>query len=124
MTADEPQDADRMNTLTDEFSWLARWYQSQCDGDWEHTYGIQIETLDNPGWSVSIDLFETPLDEVPFAPVSSGELGGDGNPSTRWHFCRVREARFDASGGPLDLGDIIAVFRKWAESSQESAGAE
>jgi len=30
------------------------WYSSQCNGDWEHQYGISIDTLDNPGWSRSI----------------------------------------------------------------------
>lgn len=30
---------------------LERWYAAQCNGDWEHTYGITIETLDNPGWT-------------------------------------------------------------------------
>ena len=35
---------------------LERWYANQCDGDWEHSYGVKIETLDNPGWRVHIDL--------------------------------------------------------------------
>ena len=39
------------------------WFQSQCDGDWEHDYGITIETLDNPGWSVEIYLYETELQD-------------------------------------------------------------
>jgi hypothetical protein len=29
---------------------LQVWYGAQCNGSWEHTYGIKIETLDNPGW--------------------------------------------------------------------------
>jgi hypothetical protein len=29
--------------------WLQGWYATQCDGDWEHEYGVSIETLDNPG---------------------------------------------------------------------------
>ena len=41
--------------------WLQRWYGSQCDGDWEHEWGVAIATLDNPGWSVKIDLEETDL---------------------------------------------------------------
>ncbi|WP_203237204.1 Imm53 family immunity protein [Streptomyces gilvosporeus] len=36
----------------DPLSSLTAWYTSQCDGGWEHEYGIRIETLDNPGWSV------------------------------------------------------------------------
>jgi hypothetical protein len=27
---------------------LERWYAAQCNGDWKHTYGITLETLDNP----------------------------------------------------------------------------
>ncbi len=42
-------------------NWLENWYSSQCDGSWEHFYGIKIETLDNPGWAVEIDLCETEL---------------------------------------------------------------
>jgi hypothetical protein len=42
---------------------LQRWYLDQCDGDWEHAYGITIDTLDNPGWSLRIDLTETPLSD-------------------------------------------------------------
>ncbi|MBC6448487.1 Imm53 family immunity protein [Actinokineospora xionganensis] len=25
-----------------------RWYQSQCDEEWEHELGVKIDTLDNP----------------------------------------------------------------------------
>jgi len=39
--------------------WLQKWYADHCDGDWEHEYGIVIETLDNPGWSIVIDLKNT-----------------------------------------------------------------
>lgn len=38
--------------------WLENWYSSNCDGDWEHGYGIRIETLDNPVWAVRINLEE------------------------------------------------------------------
>ena len=38
---------------------IQEWYKNQCNGDWEHEYGVKIETLDNPGWIVSIDLVDT-----------------------------------------------------------------
>ncbi|MFW6720090.1 immunity 53 family protein [Streptomyces sp. MAR4 CNY-716] len=38
---------------------LDGWYAAQCDGDWEHGYGVRIETLDNPGWLVRVDLVGT-----------------------------------------------------------------
>jgi ribosomal protein L37E len=38
--------------MDDLLSKLSDWYAAQCDGDWEHEFGIHIGTLDNPGWSV------------------------------------------------------------------------
>ncbi len=35
---------------------LQNWYAAECDGDWEHQYGIKIDTIDNPGWRVEIEL--------------------------------------------------------------------
>ena len=35
---------------------LQEWFAAQCDGDWEHGAGVRIESLDNPGWLVTIDL--------------------------------------------------------------------
>lgn len=35
---------------------LEDWFACQCDGDWEHQGGIRIETTDNPGWFVQVDL--------------------------------------------------------------------
>ena len=28
---------------------LQRWYLERCDDGWEHSYGVRIDTLDNPG---------------------------------------------------------------------------
>ncbi|MFE6026463.1 Imm53 family immunity protein [Streptomyces niveus] len=41
--------------------WLRNWYAQQCDGEWEHERGVRIATIDNPGWTVSIDLEESEL---------------------------------------------------------------
>ena len=38
---------------------LDDWFNTQCNGDWEHSHGIEIESVDNPGWMVTIDLRET-----------------------------------------------------------------
>lgn len=29
------------------------WYASNCNDDWEHRFGVKINTLDNLGWSIS-----------------------------------------------------------------------
>ncbi|MCM2498968.1 immunity 53 family protein [Neorhizobium galegae] len=43
----------------DVLDWFGRWYEAQCDGAWEHGFGASIDTLDNPGWSLKIDLAGT-----------------------------------------------------------------
>lgn len=42
-------------------SQLQNWYSSQCDEGWEYSYGVKIDTLDNPGWMLIIDLADTQL---------------------------------------------------------------
>ncbi|WP_327048834.1 immunity 53 family protein [Microbispora sp. NBC_01189] len=27
----------------DPFGFLQRWYAAQCDGEWEHAYGVKID---------------------------------------------------------------------------------
>lgn len=52
-------------------NWLQAWYADQCNEDWEHEWGVKIETLDNPGWSVSIDLEETDLEDCEYPDTTS-----------------------------------------------------
>ncbi len=35
---------------------LQGWFLAHCNGDWEHSHGVSIATLDNPGWSIEINL--------------------------------------------------------------------
>jgi hypothetical protein len=56
-----------MNDPTSDLMWLCEWFANQCDGDWEHEFGISLETLDNPGWSLRIDLPRTALSERVFS---------------------------------------------------------
>jgi len=89
---------------------LQRWYSSQCDGDWEHQFGVKIETLDNPGWLVKVDLKDTHLEARQFTAVRRVE------DEREWIDCRVSDAVFSGSGGPHMLGAIIDVFVGWAEA--------
>ena len=52
--------------MKDVFEWLQNWFKSQCDGDWEHEYGVKIETVDNPGWYVVINLTGTECEGCAF----------------------------------------------------------
>jgi hypothetical protein len=98
------------------FEWLQEWYQSQCDEDWEHSYGIKIETLDNPGWSVFIDLTETELEDIPFKALKT-EIS-----DTDWIHCLKKNNKFQGAGDPQKLVQIIEVFKAWVLSI--SAGEE
>jgi hypothetical protein len=95
-------------------STLARiqtWYACQCDGDWEHGYGIHIETLDNPGWRININVEGTDLEGRPFVPVERG-LGDDS--TTDWHRIWVEDNRFQGTGDPTKLIFILEQFLAWA----------
>jgi hypothetical protein len=105
--------------VQDNFSWLTEWYLCQCDGDWEHQFGVRIDTLDNPGWSLTIDLERTSLESSLLDPVlhnvnPENELSGrDGNIS--WYVCKVENRQFISYGGPKDLVHLIETFRRFAE---------
>ncbi|MGW2558180.1 immunity 53 family protein [Streptomyces sp. NPDC001514] len=92
--------------------WLQGWYAEQCDGDWEHEWGVKIETLDNPGWYITVDLEGTPLAGRVW-PESVVRRDCDD-----WIFARVRDRRFDASCGPGNLTEVLTMFQAWATKAE------
>lgn len=99
---------------TDNVAWISDWYASQCNGEWEHLYGVEIDTHDSPGWLVNIDLANTTLEDKPFDTVLVNIDSPDDDPNRRWHRCHVVGKRFEASCGVHDLSTVLAIFRKWA----------
>jgi hypothetical protein len=97
--------------MTD-LQWLAEWFQSQANGHWEHEYGITIATLDNPGWSVRVDLSRTPLRDLSFKPEQY-ESG------SRWQrfWKDDKESVFHAAGDVTALPEMINRFRRWVTES-------
>ena len=93
----------------DIFDWLADWYKSCCNGDWEHSYGIEINTLDNPGWSVQINLENTTLEGKAFNKIKIDTSDKD------WIFCYVENNRFKGASDLYKLKEIIKIFKIWAE---------
>ncbi|MGW1463127.1 immunity 53 family protein [Streptomyces sp. NPDC002308] len=88
--------------------WLQGWYAAQCDGDWEHEWGVKIETLDNPGWSVSIDLEQTDLDGHECARRDFSRSQND------WVTVWTADKTFHAACGPGNLSEALTLFRAWA----------
>ena len=89
---------------------LMDWYAAQCNGDWEHSFGVRIDTLDNPGWTLVVDLEETELHGKDFAQV----LIGDSETDESWLHCRVEGGKFHAAGGVRDLPRMLESFLAWA----------
>lgn len=104
----------------DNLIWLSRWYLSQCDNDWEHSYGVKIDNLDNPGWSLKIDLTDTEMQGRAFERIEHGEPSGDLEEWQRtgsWWVARVEGDAFEVACGPLDLSAAVGVFRRWVEAA-------
>lgn len=85
-------------------SQLQQWYRSQCDGNWEHSYGVAIDTLDNPGWSIRIDLSGTSLEDADITDRRMERSEDD------WVHSRREGSQFVAFCGPENLEEAIRSF--------------
>lgn len=83
---------------------IQQWYAGQCNGEWEHEYGIAIDTLDNPGWSVSIDLHGTNLETMNMEPYRKNNGEND------WISCEIKDRKFIGNGDSLKLNTILKSF--------------
>jgi hypothetical protein len=92
------------------FDLLQNWYLIQCNEDWKHEFGIKIDTLDNPGWLVIIDLKETDCENKLFTEIDR-QIN-----ETNWIQCDVKDKKFFGYGGPLNLTDNIKAFIDWRNS--------
>lgn len=93
-----------------DFTGLLAWYKVHCDGLWEHTHGIKLETLDNPGWILTVDLIHTNLQGLTMAELSEGCSPDDHPVSPRWIHCVVRENRFQGTCDPTQVARLFLVF--------------
>jgi hypothetical protein len=93
-----------------EMAWLQEWFKSQCNGEWEHSYGIHIATLDNPGWEVRVDIAQA-------MDVSEIELLSSEKSDDDWIHCKVANGIFSGYGDAKKLSDILQVLRNFVELS-------
>lgn len=93
---------------------LTSWFSSQCNGDWEHSYGIVIESLDNPGWSLSVELRGTSLESKTLERSVIERSSDD------WISVAVSESErgpvFIAAGGTGNLPELLVAFRRFCLS--------
>jgi hypothetical protein len=100
-----------MEGESDVLTWLEHWYRTQSDGDREHQHGLEITTIDNPGWAVSIDLHLTR-----YAKIADREVRSDTHESDDdWWICEIKDQKFQRNGDPTKLRVILETFRTWIE---------
>ena len=95
----------------DNLEWLEDWYQTQCDGDWEHSRGMHLEPLTDPGWSLVINLAGTTAANARPQRLHLDTTGGE------WINCSISADQFQGSGDPQKLEQIIGIFRQWVDSA-------
>jgi hypothetical protein len=110
-----------MSEVMDLLIWLERWYQEQCDGEWEQEQGVTIQTLDNPGWLVEANLRGLRPEAMAAARIlavvgeppreDNGNIGG-----SIWMTCEIRSGKFVGSGDPTQLRMTLAQFRSLVEA--------
>lgn len=82
------------------------WYQAQCNGDWEHQFGISINTIDNPGWKVVIDLCGTRWENLSIERIT---IDHD-NHQLDWMHFEISNSKFIGTSSPMNLSALIEKF--------------
>jgi len=83
---------------------------------WQHAriplfvFGVEISTIDNPGWSVGVDLHDTHKQEATFEHVKIDRKPDD------WIHYWAQKQKFQIRCGPLNLSEAIEIFARWFDS--------
>lgn len=77
----------------------------------EHSWGVQISTLDNPGWCVIIDLRDTRKQGASLERTRIERSEHD------WIDYRAVENRFEIHCGPKNLSEAVGLFVEWFDST-------
>ena len=92
--------------------WLMNWFHSNCGDGWESDHGVDIKTLENPGWCVVIDLACTSVSSSNFTEIRIDNGDND------WLFCCKRDDQFYGAGDTSKLEVILVIFKEWVDSQQ------
>lgn len=92
--------------------WLQDWYSSNCDGEWEHENLVKIQSLDNPGWLLEIEI----LNITSITPIKKWELFEVSEQN--WIGYDVEEHKFTASGDSTKLEAMIKIFKILIEKGE------
>ncbi len=90
---------------------LQAWYAAHTDGVWEHSYGVEISTLDNPGWAVRLDLAGTSHEHAAFPEVRHSD-----EDASAWYGCRKVGVVLEGHCGPEQLEVVLSCMLDWLEA--------
>lgn len=84
---------------------IEKWYASQCDGVWEHSYGLEIVNIDNPGWRIKVTgaSERSVLEEK----INRSEYN--------WMKINADSTKFIGYGGPENLEELIRRAVDWLQ---------
>jgi hypothetical protein len=89
----------------DELDRIQAWHKAQCERGREPKRGVRIEPLhDAPGWTVRIDVSDTPLANLHVPPYKEGAGARD------WLMYRLKDGSFDGAGDPTKLRALLFAF--------------
>ena len=106
-------ESQRPSQTTVDFRDIIEWYQSHCDDSWEHQYGVRLETLDNPGWRLTVDLIHTDLQGRMMTEVREGIAPEDHPVSPRWIRCSVTANQFRGACDPTQVARLFEIFHQF-----------
>lgn len=89
------------------FLLLEKWFANRCNGEWEQHYGVRIDSLDNPGWTLQIDLDGTEAQSCCLrrTMIQRGE--------NDWIHYWVERKQFQARMGLPNLEEAVRIFVDW-----------
>ena len=96
-------------------AWTVRWVESQFDGNWEHGRGFSLGLVDNPGWTLRIDVSNHDVSRTTLLPIKESDVD-----HTRFFFAEVTaDDVFDGICDATQLERLLRVFRSLIETSPE-----
>lgn len=87
------------------FKWLQEWYISVLDNKTNSSTRIKIDTMDNPGWIMYIDLSNTEHEYCNVEKMSITRSKND------WIVLHITDNIFTIYSGPQNLEEIISIFK-------------
>lgn len=89
--------------------WIQNWFKANCNGEWEHGGGIQIITIDNPGWEVEIDISNTSVANMNLSWILNENSKHD------WYGVKIEDQKFFAAGDSGKLIFLLGLFKEMIE---------